>query len=316
MPKFLLRKRPFFDDENEYNEQVDNLKKKVVRFPVFVITGLVLVALVVAIILIYNISNNSLRILVKSTSKSMECGGFDYRIVASIDGENCMEYDGTFALDLKDRSYTSVYHATYSEYEYDSVVYANAEKSYRGNCYGGKWNIEDYTASALDFMDFYKDFRKFKFDGSSAVRFAGLVEKFNARQFGKTVNELMKDLSRSRNLRNVMHQTIRSDANGMVVTYTPDMEKLYDMIISEIASSYTNANEYRELKKKIERNRENIRNAELHIVYKTNADDYLTDFSFTYKVDGKEYSLSMKLSNFNKVKPVVPDSFFVAAGIE
>ena len=57
MPKFLLRKRPFFDDENEYNEQVDNLKKKVVRFPVFVITGLVLVVLVVLRLNI-NIFNN------------------------------------------------------------------------------------------------------------------------------------------------------------------------------------------------------------------------------------------------------------------
>lgn len=316
MPKFLFRKRPFYDDEEDFEEQVGNLKKKVIRFPVFVIAGFVLVAVVTAIIISINISNNSLRVLVKSTAQTIECDGFDYHIEAKIDDVTCMDYKGQFEFDLEDRSYTSVYHATYNDYEYDNVVYVNAEKSYRGNWYGGKWNVEDYTASALDFIDFYKDFRKFRFDGPSALRFTGLTGKYNARQFGNSMNDIIKELSKSRNLNHVMHQHIENSEAGMVVTYTPDMEKVYDILIENIAPAYTNANEYLSMKEDVERNRENIRNSELYVQYKTNADGYLTNFVFDYTTNGVNYEINIELSNFNNAKPVIPDSFFVAAGIE
>ena len=75
MTKYLFRKRSF--DDEEYEQQVGDLKKRVIRFPVFVIAGLLLVAIVVGIIIWVNVSNNSLRVLVLSTAKSIESDGFE-----------------------------------------------------------------------------------------------------------------------------------------------------------------------------------------------------------------------------------------------
>lgn len=313
MAKYLFRKRPFDDDE-DFEQQVDDLKKKVIRFPVFVIAGLVLVAIVVGIIIWVNVSNNSLRVLVLSTAKSIESDGFDYHIEAKIDGVTRMEYDGQMEFDLKESSYISSYHADYVDYEYDNVVYASGHKSYRGNCYGGKWTIEDYSAKALDFIDWYKDFRHFRFDGSSALRFTELTGKFNARQFGNAGNGIIKELSKTKNLHKVLHQEIVSnDDGGMTVTYNPDMEKVVDIVMKDIAPAFTNANDYLNLKESIELNRENIRNSQMVVTYTTNKDGYLTNFTLDYTAGGTNYYINAELSNFSKAKVQVPQSFFTAA---
>ena len=175
-----IKKKPLPKSERFYEEEEESVIKKYLRFPVFVGLGLVLVAFVIILMFLFNHNNNALAMFNKASSNVFESGSFHYDVCAGVNGTTYMQYKGDMEFDLDKQLMNSSYHAVYEDYEYDAVVYGSGTQSHRGNYYGGKWSVEDYSEKALDFFDFYKDYRKGEFDAGAMLRFTDSSDVFNA----------------------------------------------------------------------------------------------------------------------------------------
>lgn len=302
----------YYDDENEQVSFFERFSK----FNVFVIVALVVVVLIIGITFAVNYDNNALQMFQKSSTKNFESGSFEYNVSASIDGVTYMDYTGQIEVDLNPQQFKSVYHAVYENYEYDAVAYAEGTQAYRGNYYGGKWSIEDYTDRALDFFDFYRDYRKGEFDAGAAVRFTQTNSTFNAEQFKISVDNIINELSKSSNMNDILHAETVNTETGTTVTFTPDMSLLTDVIVDNIGSAYTSANSYNEFKEAVENSRSNLDSAVLVLTYSIDNSGFLTEFCIDYTINGTTYDIVVKMSGFGQAQAQIPEGFYIAAGIE
>lgn len=306
---FTLRKRPYADDD--ISNKANN--KHIAKFSIFVISALVIVGIIMGSIFYFNFRNNSLRMFVKTSSNVFDCGSFEYEVKASINSQTYMEYKGKMQFDLNTQQILSYYHADYKDYKYDAVVCSKGNLAVRGNYYGGKWTVEDYTASALDFCDFYGDYRNYKFNAAAATRFLGNTKTFNSTQLEDSVSAIFDELSKSSSLNGVLNQKITQEDGSTIVTFTPKMDEVANIITKHIAPAYSSANDYNNFKENIISNSENLKNVKATIMYTYDENEYLTDAILNYTVDGKTYSISVKLGGFGNSKPQIPESFFAAA---
>ena len=313
---FGKNKKPLPRTVRYYEDEPQSFSSKVAKFPVFVVVALVLVAIIVSSMFLINFSNNAFKMFVSSSSQNFDCGSFDYKVTASINDVPYMDFVGSMEFDLDGQKIESAYHAVYEDYEYDAVVYGKGADAYRGNYYGGKWSVESYTDRALDFFDFYRDYRKGVFDAGAAVRFTETNTKFNAEQLRISVDSMLKEFQKNSTQNQVLHAQTTNDANGTTITFTPEMDKVLDIYLQYIGSAYTSANAYSEFKETIENSKENFTNTDVVLTYTISGDGYLTDITLEYAVNSDKYVIDVDMSNFKQTEAAISEDFFIAAGID
>ena len=312
MANFIRRKFIPLTDEDFDNEKA-KMQKKITKFSVFVIVALLVVTIIIGSIFYFNYKNNSLRMFVKAASNSFDSGGFAYQVTTSINGETYMEYDGQMKFDHSRQQIISVYDAKYQDYEYKAIVASRDDFAIKGNFYGGKWTVENYTTTALDFFDFYGDFREYKFNAAAATRFLGNTETFNEEQLEQSFNDIVKKLSNPVSINNILHQNIEEKDNTKIVTFKPQMDKVMNIIVDNIAPAYSSAKDYTRFKEMVNEKQQNFKNVNATFMYKINENDCLTDILLNYSVNGDTYTIKVKLDKFGQATPVVPDDFWAAA---
>lgn len=311
----IKNKKPLPRTVRYYEEEPESFATKIAKFPIFVVIALVLVAIIVCTMFFINYNNNVLKMFVDASSQNFDCGGFEYSVTAGINEQTYMDFSGQIEFDLDGQKIQSVYHAAYEDYEYDAVVYGEGATAYRGNYYGGKWSVSSYTDRALDFFDFYRDYRKGDFDAGAMVRFTENNSKFNAEQLQISVEGMIKEFTKSSTLNNVLHAQTITDENGTTIKFTPEMDKVLDIYLEYIGSAYTSANAYSEFKSTIESSKQNFKDTVVVITYTISNEGYLTDITLDYTVNGDAYVIDISMSNFAQTEIEIDDGFFVAAGI-
>ena len=303
--------------EDYYDNFTDkNKESKYIKFPVFVGAAVGLVLLVFAIIFLINIGSSSLEKFNKATVKNFESGGFDYHISAGIDDKTFMDYKGALEFDLDTQMFESSYHATYEDYEYDSVTYAHGADSFSGSYYGGKWSVENFTNKALDFFSFYRNYEKGKFDAGSAARFTGLNDTFNAVQLQYSIENITKDLSSAHAQKHILCQSVESNENGTTITFKPKNDELADIILNNIDSAFASAKDFEKFKEVIDGSNDSLSKAQTVISFTINRDRFLTNIHVDHTANGKCYKIDVQMSNFGGAEVEIPDSFVVATGKE
>ncbi len=313
---FRSNRKTLSRSERYYEPVEETFSSKILKFPIFVVAGLVLVILVVGMIFYFNYNNNALRKFIDSSSKNFDSGGFEYHISAGVNKDTFMDYTGELSFDLNNQNMTSIYHAVYEEYKYDAAIYSKGNFAYRGNYYGGKWSADDYTDSSLDFFDFYRDYRKGVFDAGAALRFTKNTEKFNAQQLQVAVDNITSELMKASNAKNILHSQVEETANGTVITFTPDVAKLYDVIVDNIGSAYTSANAYAQFKETVNNSKANLSSVIATVSYIINQDGYLTDISIDYTLKDEHYFFIVEMSNFGAREIELPEGFMSVIGLE
>ena len=314
--EFFNRRKP-----DPYEDFYDNFtqkdkKSKYLKFPVFVGAAVALVVLVFAIIFLVNTASSSLEKFNKAVVKNFESDSFDYHISAGIDDKTLMDYEGSLVFELDTQTFESVYHATYENYEYDSVTYAHGADAFSGSYYGGKWSVENFTNKALDFFSFYRNYEKGKFDAGSAVRFTGLNNTFDAVQLQYSIENMIKELSGSYAQKHILCQSVETDENGTTITFEPKNDEVADIVLNNISSAFTSAKEFEKFKEVIEGSTDNLSKSQTVISFTISRDKYLTDIHLAHTVNGKCYKIDVKMSNFGSAEVEIPDSFMVATGKE
>ncbi len=309
-------KRPLPKSERYYEDEPENKLQPYVKFSVFIAVALVVVLGAVTVIFAVNHNNNALAMFNKASSNNFDCGSFSYDVSVGINGERYMHYDGSMEFDLDKQIMNSFYHATYEDYEYDAVVYGEGVKSSRGNFYGGKWSVDDYSEKALDFFDFYRDYRKGDFDAGAMMRFTNTNDKFNATQLELAFEDIIKELSKGKNMRSVMHQEIVAENGYTTVSFTPELDTVFYIITSEIGSAFASADDFNSFKESVEASTKSLSEAQLILTYTINAEGYLTQCSLDYTVGDKSYFIDASFSEFENAKVEIPEDFFTVAHIE
>lgn len=315
MSLFSKKSQPLPKSERYYEDEPENRFKQYLRFPVFVTVALVLVVAIIISIFAINRNNNAFVMFNKAVANNFDCGSFKYDVDAGINGMIYMKYDGEMEFDLQSQKLKSVYHAAYENYEYDAVVYGEDVTAYRGNYYGGKWSVEDYSEKALDFYDFYRDYRKGDFDAGAAVRFTDTTDVFNPQQLGESVERIFRELSKPGNMKNIMCQDIKIDDTSTTVTFKPQLEEVFYLISANIGSAFSSADEYAEFKANVENSTINLSSADLTITYVVDDNGYLSDFSLSYSIGSNTYFIQAKFSEFEEAKVEIPEGFLKAANI-
>ncbi len=313
---FSRGKKPLPKIVRMYEPEEESNIERYKSFPVFVGIGALVVFIIVFAIIYFNSSNNVLKSFVDASSKNFDCSSFSYNVSTKLNGVSQMEYEGDIEFDLNGQILKSVYSADYTEYTYDTVVHCESTQSYRGNYYDGKWIVDSYSDKALDFFDFYRDYRKHEFDAGAALRFTGLNSTFSAQGFDASFDDIVNELTKPKNIDSVLCvQTVTSD-KGTTVTMTPQLEQVFDIIVDEIGSAYLSANEYTQFLQTVENSRDNLHSAEAVISYTITADGYLSDILVNYTIGNDTYEINIEMSDFGVAQVDVPDSFYEAAGIE
>lgn len=313
---FRRKKKPLPKIVRMYEPEEEKFSDKIKTFPVFVGIGVVAVLLIVILIVCFNSSNNALKSFVTSSSNNFDSGSFSYSISATLNGEMQMQYNGSMEFDLNKQVMKSVYTAEYADYSYDAVVYSVGLESKRGNYYDGKWIVEDYSDRALDFFDFYRDYRKCDFDAGAALRFTGANTKFNAQEFEKSFNEITKTLTKPSNMDSILQLETNTNETGTIVTMIPNLELVFDIIVDEIGSAYLDANEYEQFVQMVEDSQFNLQNSRPLISYTITDNGYLSQILIDYTVDNNNYMIRVDMAEFGTAQVVIPDSFYDAASIE
>lgn len=316
MSIFDRNKKPRLKSESYYEDESENIVKKYLKFPVFVTVALLLVLLIIIIsMFVVNHNNNAFVMFNRASSKAFDSGSFHYSVDAGINGTSYMQYEGDMEFDLNSQVMNSVYHAVYENYEYDSVVYSKGANAYRGNFYGGKWSVDDYSKKTLDFFDFYRDYRKGDFDAGAAVRFADCNDIFNAKQLEESVDNIFSQLSGARNMKTVMGQEISVVDGETTVVFTPQLEEVFAVVVSEVGSAFSSADAYADFKESVENSQEKLSSAQMTISYTIGTEGYLADFSLNFTVDNNTYFIIAELSQFGEAEVVIPQDFLTAANI-
>lgn len=301
---------------DDYNQEQSNLKKRITKFSVFVVIGLLIVTIIIGSMFYFNYQNNSIYMFVDASAAAFESGSFDYKITARINSDIYMDYQGSMEFDLDNQEMTSVYHAQYDDYQYDTVIYAKDGVGYDGTYYGGKWTVDDYTSTSLDFFDFFRSYSKKSFNSPAFMRFTGNTRTFNAAQLKYSVEDIIEELSSIGNLNKILHQDISADDGKTVVTFDVELDKVYDIVIDNIAPAYSSANDFIQFKEHVQNNQENLKNTVCKIKYTINENDLLTDLQVDYTANSNHYTITCQLSNFANTKANVPDGFFAAANMQ
>lgn len=312
---FSKKSRPLPKSERYYEEEDDNRFNKYLRFPVFVAVSIVLVVAIIIAMFALNYSNNTFVMFNKAVSNNFDCGSFKYDIKVGINGTAYMNYDGEMEFDLQSQRIRSSYHAVYEGYEYDAVIFGDGVTAYRGNYYGGKWSVDDYSEKALDIYDFYRDYRKGDFDAGAAVRFTDTTDVINPQQLGEAVENIYKELSRPKNMMNIMGQEIKAEDGSTTVMFKPQLKEVSDIILANIGSAFSSADEYAEFKANVENSTDNLESADLTITYVIDDNDYLSEFEFVYVINGDTYFIVADFSDFEKTQVSIPDGFLQAANL-
>ena len=317
MAMFFNRKRPLLKSERYYEDETDVKSiKDFVKFPVFVAVALLLVVVIVVSIFMVNYNNNTFVMFNKASVKNFDCGSFAYDVSATLNDKTVMSYDGAIKFDLNDRQIESVYHAVYEDYEFDAITYAEGASAVCGNYYGGKWTVDDYTDRALDFYGFYNDYRKGKFDASALIRFTQTNNMFSAGQLQTAVESIIDELTKPTNMRGIMHQQVSTVDNVTTVSYSPEMDKLFDVMISHIGPAFTSVNTFTQFKEDVENSKLNLQSTDVLLSYTIDSKGYLTDIFLSYTIDSDTFTVDVHMSDFKEAEVEIPESFYVAAGID
>ncbi len=311
---FNRRKQDTYGYYDNFNQEEKT--EKLMKFSVFVGVAVALVVLVFAIIFFVNMGNNSLKKFNSASVRNFESGGFEYHVTAGIDDKTHMDYMGAIEFDLDTQMIESSYHATYENYEYDSVTYAHGADAFSGSYYGGKWSVDSFTNKALDFFSFYRSYEKGELDAGAAVRFTGMNDTFNAVQLQYCLENIMKELSGTHAQDNILCQSVQSGENGTTVTFRPKNDKVAEIILSNISPAFTSAREFEKFKKLIESNTDNLSQTQTEISFTISRDRYLTDIHLAHTVDSKCYKIDVEMSNFGEAQVEIPESFMTATGKE
>lgn len=309
-------KKPLPKSERYYEDEPEDKLQSHLKFSLFIAIAVIVVLGAITVIFAVNHSNNAFVMFNKASTNNFECGSFSYDVSVGINDETYMKYDGSMEFDLNKQAMKSSYYAMYNDYSYDAVVFGEGVESYRGNFYGGKWSVDDYSEKALDFYDFYRDYRKGNFDAGAMMRFTNTNDTFNAPQLERAFEDIMKELSKGKNMRSVMHQEIVVDDESTTVKFTPDLEEVFYLITSKIGAAFSSADDYSNFKESVELSTNNLANANMVVTYSISGDGYLTQCSLDYKIGDKSYFIDANFSDFGEAKVDIPDDFFTAADIE
>lgn len=278
-----------------------------------IIAGVVLVILIVIILSVVHSSNNPLNGMVKSLSKNINSGSFEYRIEVETDKKTSMKYVGSIVFDHANQGINAVYNADYNDYKYKSVLYSKDHVSTSGNYYNGKWTVKDSSSKVRDFFDFFNDFNKGHFDGGAFISFFDITGTFSPTELGNTVDKVFGELKGQTN--NILHMNITSENGVTKYTMKPELIKLFDIIIKNSGPAFMSATDYLEFTESVETNYDKLSNADCTIEYGIQSGN-MVSFSISLDADGKTQTIKMDMSNFGSANIEIPRTFFEAASID
>lgn len=274
--------------------------------------GVVIVALIVLSISIYERSTNPISRFINASAKDFGTP-FSFTVTLSEDNKPQMTYTGSIDVDRTDHEIRAVYDATYDAYFYRGAVFANDKYSVTGSLYGGKWEARDCSPQVLDFFDFDTDWRKGTFDGAAFLRFTDIASDYSTRETNRLMNLLKQRLSTNSDVATFTAEKTDGDTR---YDYDISLITLFDLIEKDGASLFYRASEYDAYAAKFELNRDIIEKSRCTMHFIINVDGYLTEFGFEVTAGGVDYALSCTMSEFGTAQVEIPDAFLKTAGVQ
>ncbi len=309
---FFNRRRPVSVEIRNYEEEPPRrswLRDHLV--PVLIVGVVVLVAAVGAVLYGFLQQNSPVNRFLSASAKDLDTS-FSFDLNVSYNDETAMRYTGAMHTDLDHNAVFAKVDAEYPEYTFTNAVVTDAGLSYLGNYYSGQWTVSDCSASVLDFIDFYTDYRRGEFDAAAFLRFFDLTSKYSSEEFGNMIQTLSSTFASSNDISNLR---VSATAAGTEYDYTPDMYALLNLISSEGGPVFFKASEYETFSQKVRINEATLRAATGRMRFVIDADGYLREVHLSLSVEDETFALDLLLSGFGASKPAIPDDFYTAASL-
>lgn len=305
-PREVRRERDIIAQERaEYRKML--LKRY--RVYIFLVLGVLIVALIIFGVKMYNDSTNPWARLIKASAKNFDAP-FSFEMSLSKDGKDVMKYNGAADINRSSQKVKIYYDAKYSDYVYSSATIADGKMYAGGSLYDGKWRVRDCEEKIHDFFDFDTDYRKGKFDAGAFLRFTEMNTAYSSVELQEFIESLFGKLSASGTLAEV--GTEKTDG-GMSYSYDFDLSEIFELIVNEGASVFYRSDDYYDFKARYEANSDVIKAAKCRLTYTINNDGYLSSLALEAEADGQKYSMKLGFSGFGTTQAELPEEFLAEA---
>ena len=276
---------------------------------IYIGVGLLLAAAIFFGIKWYNDSTNPVSRFVGSSGKTLGTS-FSFVVSAEKNGTPVMTYYGSAEFNASAHSVTAVYDADYNDYTYRGVLYTDASRSYRGNCYRGQWTVTDCTERVQEYFDFFSDYRKGSFDSGSFLRFTGLNHYLNAEETDEFMQTVKSRLSTDSAV-----ATVITSHEGDVTVYNYDinLKEMLNLIRYQGASVFFTSTDYNAFIARLDANLEAVDAAKCSLSFTVNGSGYLSDLHIGIDTGVNLYTLRFSMDEFGSAAPLVPEEFLTAA---
>ncbi|MBQ3265317.1 MAG: hypothetical protein IJH07_06015 [Ruminococcus sp.] len=278
---------------------------------IFAAVGVVIVAVIAALIYMYFISNNPMSRFSSSLSKNFG-SSFSYDVQLTENGQTTMRYDGAIEVSRSAHTIKSYYEADYGRYQFAGTLYADKAIAKKGSYYKEQWQVRDCIDDVQDFFDFDRDFRSGEFDAGSFLRFTGLTSDFSTRELNGFINTVMKRLTTDSAIATI---TAGKEDGVNHYHYDVSLQELFEMVKDDGASIFYRATDYDKFCAEYEINKGIIEKSKSTIDFMIDASGHMTALDVSVTAQGVEYGLKCRMSDFGEAQVEVPQGFLKAASI-
>ena len=128
--------------------------------------------------------------------------------------------------------------------------------------------------------------------------------------------EIEDELTKPSTMRNVLHQEVVAENGKTEVTFRPEMDKVFEIIVDNVGPAYTSAKAFSEFKANVENSVMNLQSTDVFITYTIDEAGYLSYVYMGYVVEGDNYYIEVNMDDFKQAQAEIPESFFTAAEID
>lgn len=278
---------------------------------IFVVIGIVIVALTALLILMYYRSTNPLSRFSAAVTKDFGTS-FDFDVQLTQKDKTVMRYQGSVDSDRSAHEINVLYQADYGSYQYTGAVLTADGKSMRGSYYKDQWTVYDCTERVQDFYDFDRSFSSGRFNSGAFLRFTGLTADYEAKEFESFVNTLMNRMTTNSPIATITSS--RSD-DGTHYDYRINPGELFEMVKKDGASIFHRSSDYDKFLSTYEENAQLLETAKCDLNYTIDNAGYLSALDLTVR-DGEDvYGMSCRMSNFASAEVSLPEGFVKTAAL-
>ena len=278
----------------------------------YAVVGVIIVAVIAFIIYLNFQSSNPMSRFSSSITKNFN-SSFSFDIQLTENGKKAMSYSGAIDVNRSKHTIQAAYEADYDRYQYSGAVYADRRNAKKGSYYDKQWLVRDCLDNAQDFFDFDRDFRSGNFDAGAFLRFTGLTSDFSTRELNKFVNTVMKRLTTDSTIATVTAEKADGETR---FHYDVSLQGLFEMVRDDGASIFYRATDYDKFCAEYEINKGIIEKAKCTIDFTVDGAGHMTGLEVKMNVQGVEYAMDCRMSDFGEAEVEVPQGFLKAASIE